>query len=51
MLVLVFSMDYINRFDIFIGYENLIKAFEKARRVLEKDQGTFRTSPLIHLNK
>jgi hypothetical protein len=25
---------------VFIGYENLIKAFEKARRVLEKDQGT-----------
>lgn len=26
-------------FIFIIGYENLIKAFEKARRVLEKDQG------------
>ncbi len=36
-----FDVDLIFRilFFVFVGYENLIKAFEKARRVLEKDQG------------
>jgi len=40
MNVSSFSLIVILDFHIFfIGYENLIKAFEKARRVLEKDQG------------
>lgn len=40
-------------FDIsvrFLGYENLIKAFEKAKRVLEKDQGIFNQSSSIDFN-
>jgi len=37
-----FSNWFIRFSYVFIGYENLIKAFEKARRVLEKDQGTLK---------
>ncbi len=45
-----FDVDLIFRilFFVFVGYENLIKAFEKARRVLEKDQGNIF---LIDFNK
>jgi hypothetical protein len=40
-LFLIDRLDFSYGF-FFIGYENLIKAFEKARRVLEKDQGTMK---------
>jgi len=38
----IFLNDLLDFSYVFIGYENLIKAFEKARRVLEKDQGTLK---------
>lgn len=36
---------------ILLGYENLNKAFEKARRVLEKDQGISLRLFLMNTNK